>query len=223
MTEKEELKQFASIIGYMCYEDNILGYMCCEDNVGSTEIITKTNSDIKSFGIIKIEFSKENKKEKRDIIITLTNPQQMTKNGEQFITRLGACAKKIIEFSKIQIIFIEEPEGLFSVFENKGIEIESDECEKANNKNHSDLSTKNKEAVSIKDAPTKEALVAIAEMMVLQSRITKRQTDILSEHYKLKNITVDNIPISDKEKLDREFKVIERHIDHMQELLETLY
>ena len=51
MTEKEELKLFASIIGLLCYEDNTL----------STERVVKTNSKIKSFGIIKIEFSSKEK------------------------------------------------------------------------------------------------------------------------------------------------------------------
>ena len=60
-------------------------------------------------------------------------------------------------------------------------------------------------------------------MLVLQSRIVKRQTDILSGHYKSKDIkTMDNIPITDEEKLNREFKVIERHIEHMQKLREEI-
>jgi len=68
----------------------------------------------------------------------------------------------------------------------------------------------------------KESISTIAEMLVLQSRIVKRQTDILSGHYKSKDIKIDNIPITAEEKLNREFKVIERHIEHMQALREEI-
>jgi len=221
MTEKEELKLFASIIGLLCYEDNVL----------STERVVKTNSKIKSFGIIKIEFSSK-EKENRNVDITLTHPHYMTKGNGEFIERLYNLSKnQLLQFSKINLIPHEDPEGLFIFNEsddgsnsvNSIVEQFKDYLglkELSNMENELlDENTPTKEnGISIK-----ESISTIAEMLVLQSRIVKRQTDILSGHYKSKDIkTMDNIPITDEEKLNREFHVINRHIEHMQALREEI-
>ena len=110
MTEKEELKLFASIIGLLCYEDNTL----------STERVVKTNSKIKSFGIIKIEFSSK-EKENRNVDITLTHPHYMTEGNGEFIERLYNLSKNQLQFSKINLIPHEDPEGLFIFNESDDI------------------------------------------------------------------------------------------------------
>ena len=221
MTEKEELKLFASIIGLLCYEDNVL----------STERVAKTNSEIRSFGIIKIEFSSK-EKENRNIDVTLTHPHYMTKGNGEFIERLYHLSKnQLLQFSKINLIPHEDPEGLFIFNEsddgsnsvNSIVEQFKDylglkELSNMENELLDENNPTKENGISIK-----ESISTIAEMLVLQSRIVKRQTDILSGHYKSKDIkTMDNIPITDEEKLNREFKVIERHIEHMQALREEI-
>lgn len=220
MTEKEELKLFASIIGLLCYEDNTL----------STERVVKTNSKIKSFGIIKIEFSSK-EKENRNVDITLTHPHYMTEGNGEFIERLYNLSKNQLQFSKINLIPHEDPEGLFIFNESDDISNSVNSIveqfkdplglkELSNMENELlDENTPTKE----NDISIKESISTIAEMLVLQSRIVKRQTDILSGHYKSKDIkTMDNIPITDEEKLNREFHVINRHIEHMQALREEI-
>ena len=220
MTEKEELKLFASIIGLLCYEDNTL----------STERVVKTNSKIKSFGIIKIEFSSK-EKENRNVDITLTHPHYMTEGNGEFIERLYNLSKNQLQFSKINLIPHEDPEGLFIFNESDDISNSVNSIveqfkdtlglkELSNMENELlDENTPTKE----NDISIKESISTIAEMLVLQSRIVKRQTDILSGHYKSKDIkTMDNIPITDEEKLNREFHVINRHIEQMQALREEI-
>jgi hypothetical protein len=221
MTEKEELKLFASIIGLLCYEDNVL----------STERVAKTNSEIRSFGIIKIEFSSK-EKENRNIDVTLTHPHYMTKGNGEFIERLYNLSKnQLLQFSKINLIPHEDPEGLFIFNEsddgsnsvNSIVEQFKDylglkELSNMENELLDENNPTKENGISIK-----ESISTIAEMLVLQSRIVKRQTDILSGHYKSKDIkTMDNIPITDEEKLNREFHVINRHIEHMQALREEI-
>jgi len=221
MTEKEELKLFASIIGLLCYEDNVL----------STERVVKTNSKIKSFGIIKIEFSSK-EKENRNVDITLTHPHYMTKGNGEFIERLYNLSKnQLLQFSKINLIPHEDPEGLFIFNES---DVVSNELDSVVDNSKDPLGLKELPSLENElldeNTPTKEngisikeSISTIAEMLVLQSRIVKRQTDILSGHYKSKDIkTMDNIPITDEEKLNREFHVINRHIEHMQALREEI-
>jgi hypothetical protein len=75
-------------------------------------MVVKTNSKIKSFGIIKIEFSSK-EKENRNVDITLTHPHYMTKGNGEFIERLYNLSKNQLQFSKINLIPHEDPEGLF--------------------------------------------------------------------------------------------------------------
>jgi hypothetical protein len=76
---------------------------------------------------------------------------------------------------------------------------------------------------SLQSLTTEQRLASIAQLMVLQSRIIKRQTYILSGQYKKKNLSIAGEQLTDEEKLKDEFKAIERHINHMQEIQEDLY
>lgn len=67
-----------------------------------------------------------------------------------------------------------------------------------------------------------ERISKIADIMVLQSRVIKQQTLILSEHYKKCDISSNGKQLTDDEKLKRSFNIIDRHINQMQDIKDNL-
>lgn len=67
-----------------------------------------------------------------------------------------------------------------------------------------------------------ERISMLANIMVLQSRVIKHQTLILSEHYKKRDIISNGEQLTDDEKLKRQFNIMDRHIEQMQEIQDDL-
>lgn len=67
-----------------------------------------------------------------------------------------------------------------------------------------------------------ERISMLANIMVLQSRVIKHQTLILSENYKHQDIISNGEQLTDDEKLKRQFNIMDRHIEQMQEIQDDL-
>ena len=67
-----------------------------------------------------------------------------------------------------------------------------------------------------------ERISMLANIMVLQSRVIKHQTLILSEHYKKRDVKSKGKQITDENKLNHEFGVMNRYIEHMQDIKDNL-
>ena len=67
-----------------------------------------------------------------------------------------------------------------------------------------------------------ERISMLANIMVLQSRVIKQQTLILSEHYKKRDVKSKGKQITDENKLNHEFGVMNRYIEHMQDIKDNL-
>ena len=67
-----------------------------------------------------------------------------------------------------------------------------------------------------------ERISMLANIIVLQSRVIKHQTLILSEHYKKRDIISNGEQLTDDEKLKRQFNIMDRHIEQMQEIQDDL-
>ncbi len=82
---------------------------------------------------------------------------------------------------------------------------------------HNGNPTTTQDSLSMEDR-----LSMLANIMVLQSRVIKHQTNILSENYKHQDIISNGEPLTDDEKLKRQFNIMDRHIEQMQELQDDL-
>jgi hypothetical protein len=67
-----------------------------------------------------------------------------------------------------------------------------------------------------------ERISMLADIIVLQSRVIKQQTLILSGHYKKRDISSNGEQLTDDKKLNSEFDIMNRHIEHMQDIRENL-
>ena len=67
-----------------------------------------------------------------------------------------------------------------------------------------------------------EKISMLADIMVLQSRVITQQTIILSENYKKRDISSNGKQLTDDEKLNRHFNIIDRHINQMQDIKDNL-
>ena len=67
-----------------------------------------------------------------------------------------------------------------------------------------------------------ERISMLANIMVLQSRVITQQTIILSENYKKRDISSNGKQLTDENKLNHEFGVMNRYIEHMQDIKDNL-